>query len=97
MSYAVVVSFLIKPGAFDTFMPLMLSNAATSKSVEEGCTQFDVATDTARPNEVFLYEIYKNRDAFDAHLNSQHFKTFDRAVAGMIASKDVRTYSQIVQ
>lgn len=95
MSYAVVVTFQIKPGAMPDFMPLMLANARTSLADEPGCHQFDVATDEGRPDEVFLYEIYTDRAAFDAHLASTHFRAFDVAVADMIASKLVRTYDVV--
>ncbi|MFT6272945.1 MAG: quinol monooxygenase YgiN [Dinoroseobacter sp.] len=97
MPYAVTVTFLIKPDAFDDFMLLIRANSKTSLLDEIDCNQFDVATDPSRPNEVFLYEVYTNRAAFDVHLGSSHFKSFDAATAELIASKDVRTYSQVVQ
>ena len=64
MPFAVVVTFQIEPARYVEFMPLMLSNAQASLTQEPGCLQFDVATDPARPNEVFLYEIYSDRAAF---------------------------------
>jgi len=97
MPYAVVVTFEIKPDRIDEFMPLMLSNARTSRAVENGCHQFDTATDVARPSEVFLYELYEDSAAFDTHLASVHFRAFDTAVADMIAAKTVRTYTQVIQ
>ena len=97
MPYAVVVTFTIKPDAMADFTSRVLANASTSLFDEDGCYQFDVATDPARPNEVFLYELYTDRTAFDAHLASAHFKDFDAAVADMIAGKDVRTYEQVEQ
>jgi len=97
MPYAVVVTFVVKPNIIADFMSLMHANAQSSLSLEEGCLQFDVATDLDRVDEVFLYEIYTNRAAFDLHLASAHFKTFDAAVAAMITSKDIRTYAQVAQ
>ncbi len=97
MPYAVVVTFTIEPDAITDFTSLMRANAHTSLLKEDGCHQFDVATDPAHPNEVFLYEIYSDRAAFEAHLESAHFKEFDAAVTDMVASKDVRTYSQVAQ
>ena len=93
--FAVVVTFRIKPQAWDDFMPLMVENARKSLSGEPGCHRFDVCTDPARPGEVFLYELYADTTAFDAHLASPHFKAFDTAVAAMIADKDVRTYTAV--
>ena len=93
--YAVVVTFRINPDDWDAFLPLMAANAMTSLRNEDGCQRFDVCTDPARPHEVFLYELYTDRAAFDAHLSSAHFKTFDAQVAPMIATKSVATYGQV--
>lgn len=90
--FAVVVTFEIAEGAIEAFMPAMTANARTSLANEPGCHRFDVCTDPARPSEVFLYELYTDRAAFDAHLQSPHFKAFDSQVADMITAKDVRTY-----
>ncbi len=95
--FAVIVTFQLVPGSAARFMPLMLENATTSRREEPGCLQFDVATDPALPGEVFLYEIYTDAAAFDAHLASPHFKAFDTAVQDMIAHKHIRTYSEVAQ
>ncbi len=95
--YAVVVSFDIKPEAVAQFMPLMLENARSSLRDEEGCYQFDVCTDPGRPGEVFLYELYETRAAFDVHLTMPHYKTFDTATAPMIATKHVKTFEKVEQ
>lgn len=93
--FAVVVTFGIKFGQIAAFMPDMLANAATSLHAEAGCHRFDVCTDAARPDEVFLYELYTDRSAFDAHLASAHFRAFDAKVATQIETKDVRTFEQV--
>jgi len=93
--YAVCVTFKIKEGEMNDFMPLMLQNARRSKEAEPGCHQFDVCTDSSRPNEVFLYEIYDDRAAFDAHVQTDHFKIFDAAVGALIAEKSVACYETV--
>ena len=94
--FAVCVTFEIAPGQMAAFMPLMLANAQASLRDEPGCHQFDVLTDPARPDEVGLYELYADAVAFDAHLASPHFKTFDTKITPMIAAKSVQTYSKVV-
>lgn len=37
--------------------------------------------DPGRPNEIFLYELYTDRAAFEAHLASDQFVAFDANVA----------------
>lgn len=93
--YAVVVTFEVMSGEMEAFLPAMIRNARTSLEEETGCHRFDVCTDPDRPNEVFLYELYTDRAAFDAHLASAHFKEFDAQVGAMVVRKDVRTYAQV--
>jgi (4S)-4-hydroxy-5-phosphonooxypentane-2,3-dione isomerase len=93
--YVIVVDFKIKPERLAEFMPLMLENARASRETEPGCRVFDVCVDRKQETSVYLYEIYDDRAAFDAHLESAHFKSFDAAVAPMIAAKVVRTLQKL--
>jgi quinol monooxygenase YgiN len=95
MEYVVTVEFAVDPQHLGTFLPLMCENARLSRESEPGCRQFDVCTDPARPNAVFLYERYADRAAFDAHLASTHFRAFDAAVRGMVAAKSVRALQRV--
>jgi autoinducer 2-degrading protein len=88
--YVVIVDFSIKPERLAQFMPLMLENARLSRETEPGCRVFDVCADPKEKTSIFLYEVYDDRAAFDAHLASAHFKRFDAAVGEMLASKAVR-------
>lgn len=90
--YAVCVKFEVKTGQMDAFLPLVVGQARNSLEREPGCSVFDVWTGEARPNEVFLYEIYDDRAAFDQHLQSAHFQAFDAATASLIAAKRVTTW-----
>lgn len=93
--YAVCVMFRLKPGCRDHFMPLMKSNAQASLRLEDDCHRFDVATDSADPDAVFLYELYTDRAGFDAHLATEHFVAFDAATSAMIADKTVVTWDSV--
>lgn len=88
--FAVCVTFELVEGQMDAFWPLMKANAAASLKLEKGCHQFDVCREG---DVVFLYELYTDAAAFDQHLQEPHFRSFDAAVAGMIARKDVSTYT----
>ncbi|MEM7644395.1 MAG: putative quinol monooxygenase [Pseudomonadota bacterium] len=90
--FAVVVTIEVAPGHMPDFLPAMLDNARASLG-EPACQRFDVATDPARPDEVFLYELYDDEAGFAAHKATGHYKTFDAVTAPMIADKTVKTYS----
>ncbi len=93
--FVVIVDFTIHAQHLADFLPRMQENARLSVEREAGCQQFDVCQDEAHPESIFLYEIYDDRAAFDAHLASEHFKAFDIAVRDMVADKRVRFYRRL--
>lgn len=88
----VYVEFRLQPGRAEAFGALVEDNAAQSVAREPGCRRFDVLRDPADPDGLWLYEIYDDRAAFDAHLAADHFKDFDRASAPLVAAKTVRLF-----
>jgi quinol monooxygenase YgiN len=95
MCYVITVEFEIEPQHVAGFLQRVCENAQVSRAHEPGCRQFDVCTDPARPGVVFLYEIYSDREAFEAHLASEHFVRFDAAASAMVASKKVHALHRI--
>jgi len=90
--HVITVDFTIQSQHLPAFMPLLLENAQVSRETERGCRRFDVCRDPERPERVFLYEIYDDRAAFDAHLSAAHFRAFDAVATTMVASKTVHAY-----
>lgn len=95
--YAVTVTFSVHPEHMPTFLSLMYANARQSLDEEPECHQFDVCTDPTAPNSVFLYEVYRDKTSFDAHLKTAHFLRFDAKVTDMIKEKRVVCYSEVIQ
>ena len=93
--YVLAIDFTVHRQCVDAFLPLMLENARLSRQTEPGCGQFDVCRDPARPESVFLYEVYDNHAAFEAHLQTAHFKSFNEATHAMIAAKKVCAYERL--
>ena len=93
--YVVAVMFHIESRHLDAFRARVIDNARTSRMQEPGCLQFDVCADPMHKDRVFLYEVYADRAAFDAHLASPHYKSFEKEVAPWIAAKDVRTFERL--
>ncbi len=94
--FAVCVTFHIKQELMDAFLPLMHENAQSSLSDEPDCHRFDVCTNPESA-QVFLYELYSDAAAFQAHLQTPHFKSFDAATSDMIEKKDVTTFADVFQ
>lgn len=89
-SFAIAVTFRIKPEFIEAFRKRVLQQASDSVEREPGCHQFDVLVDPTDPEIVFLYETYSDGAAFGAHKLTPHFLDFDQQVSDWVASKKVR-------
>lgn len=92
--FALTVAFEVYENAFVTFCDLVSENAARSVAAEPGCLRFDVLVPESQIGtmSVFLYEIYRDRTAFDLHLASDHYQQFDAETRAFVLSKTVVTY-----
>ena len=93
--YVITVDFEIDPARLEEFLPLMKANAASSVRDEPGCHLFEVCQDPEAQHRIFLYELYDDRAAFEAHLASPHFKSFDAATSDMLVAKTVRALARL--
>ena len=93
--YTVTVEFVAKASHVEPFRTAMIENATASRAREPGCRQFDVAVDPADPSTIFLYELYDDRAAFDAHLATAHYREFDALTRDWIERKIVRIFTRI--
>lgn len=91
--YLITVAFDLDPAERDRFVALVTSNAQASLRHEPGCLRFDVLLPVGTADcDVLLYEIYRDRAAFDAHLASDHFLSFDAATRKAVRRKTVREF-----
>lgn len=94
--YSVTVVFDLVSEAVDRFLERVRLQGRESLQREPGCSVFDVWTDTERRDRVFLYEVYKDRAAFDVHLRSTHFAAFDRDVRNWVKAKHMVTWDLLL-
>lgn len=88
-AFVVIVDFRLKVGACTTFRRLVDENALISCRDEPGCRRFDVLESNEDENRIILYEIYRDRAAFDAHLATGHFARFARETAVLVDDKHI--------
>ena len=87
--YSLLLKTQLKPGSLERFMEAMSVNAASSVRDEPGCLVFDVVQDRSAPDLVWLYEVYKDEAAFEAHLLTPHFLASRPLVDPLIVQQDV--------
>ncbi len=70
--YIFQVHHYIKPELIEEYKTATLENAQKS-ILEPGVIRFDVFQDTTNPAHFSLFEVYRDTDARDAHLTTEHF------------------------
>lgn len=77
MSFVVVPTFTVSDANLEAFLAAARDDATRSVADEADCLQFDVVVDRrASPTQVMFYEVYRDRAAFDAHLETPHLAAF---------------------
>ncbi|MEX1018210.1 MAG: putative quinol monooxygenase [Litorilinea sp.] len=71
--YVIIAPIQIKEGFKEAFIEAMLGDAQGSVNDEPGCLRFDVIQDGADPNRIWLYEVYTDEAAFQAHQQMPHY------------------------
>lgn len=92
-TFAVLVVFEVKSDFIEAFRVRVRQQAEDSLELESDCFQFDVLGDPHSPSVVVLYETYQDRSAFDAHLQTEHFRRFNEETSNWVLRKDVRHLS----
>ena len=70
---ALVVKIHMKAEFRDQFIKEMQADAIGSEKIEPGCLMFNIVNDAADPNILYLFEVYKDAAAVEAHKKMPHF------------------------
>lgn len=89
--YVVTVLFEIIANHAEAFREGVLQNAAASLEGEAGCHRFDVCF-SEDGQRCFLYELYTDRAAFEAHMKTAHFIEFNSVTKEIVAAKKLGTF-----
>ncbi len=94
--FVVIAEFQVKPGCLADFLALARDDATASVASEPGCRAFDVCVSETEADTVVFYEVYDDRAAFDAHLETPHLARFRAGFPALIASeRPVRFLSRV--
>lgn len=86
--YSLFIKTRVKPGSADQFLSAIKVNATASVANESGCLVFDVSQDRVDPDVIYLYEIYRDDAAYDAHTQTAHFRDSRPLVEPLIVEQE---------
>jgi autoinducer 2-degrading protein len=70
---ALVVKIQMKAEFREQFLKEMRADAIGSEKNEPGCLMFNITHDKANPNILYLFEVYRDDKAVEAHKKMPHF------------------------
>ena len=70
----IVIKFPVRPDRSDKWLPLV-ADFTTATRAEPGNIFFEWSRSVDNPNQFVLVEAFRDRQAGEAHVNSDHFKT----------------------
>ena len=82
--YVVCVTVHVKPEAVQDFIEATLDNARHTRR-EGGNVRFDVLQAEGEPTRLFLYEVYRTKDDFAKHQQTEHYLRWRETVADWMA------------
>ena len=89
--HVILVELEIKPEHLEAFMVEAARHAADTRENEPGCVQFDISTDKSSANVVYLYEVYADDDALEAHRRSPSLARYRETTGDWTVRRSVKT------
>ena len=84
-----VVDFRVRPGTKARFLEIIVEHAAQTLANEEGCLRFEVCDPLEGEDRVFLYEMYADEAALEAHKASPILARTRERYADLMESRDI--------
>jgi autoinducer 2-degrading protein len=82
--YVVAVTIFVKPEVLNPFIDATFDNARNTRR-EPGNVRFDVVRAEDDPTRFMLYEVYKTKDDFTKHQQTDHYLRWKSTVADWMA------------
>jgi quinol monooxygenase YgiN len=74
----------IDPDQIDAYRDLLCEEMEASLDREPGVLQLQAVAERDRPERLHIFEVYANREAYEAHLTTPHFLKYKEATAAMV-------------
>ncbi|MED2973809.1 Quinol monooxygenase YgiN [Bacillus sp. OV194] len=91
---AVSATLTAKPGREEEAQNVLLEVLKHSRN-EEGCLHYNLHQSQDDPKVFMLYELWKDQNAIDSHIESAHYQTYRTNIEPLIDVRNVQKWNQI--
>ena len=79
----------IDPAQLESYRAALTQEIATSVRVEPGVIALNAVVEKHDPTRITILEIYSNKEAYEAHLQTPHFKEYKTSTLHMVRSLEL--------
>ena len=76
----------IDPRRIETYRALLIEEIEASVALEDGVLSLNAVSIKDHPNKIRILEVYADRDAYEAHLQTPHFLKYKKETSDMVTS-----------
>jgi len=91
---AIFAKLSVKPEHTEHFMTFLRADVAGTLA-EPGCLRFDVIRDEKSADTYYLYEVYRDAEAFADHQKTPHFQAFFGEAKSLLAASPEGYFGEI--
>ena len=88
------VAIDVKPGLQEAFLEKIAKHCAHIRT-EGGCENLEIFTDTNNPNQVCVWEVWTNRQLWDAHMVNGASKAWQKIAAEFVNGEKITVMDSI--
>ena len=85
---ALVVKLIVHEGRMEEFLAVVRAHGERTLALEPGCLRFDLLQPADAPDTVFLYELYRDEEALQAHWDSAHMAAYRERARDLLAGRE---------
>ncbi|RYE14491.1 MAG: antibiotic biosynthesis monooxygenase [Rickettsiales bacterium] len=79
----------VDPTQLDKYKGALRAQMTTAIAVEAGVLSYYAVSDKKDPSHISIFEIYADSAAYNAHIQTPHFKKYKEAVKDMVKSLEL--------
>lgn len=89
MALSLFVQIKLNSSTRDRFISVVTAHRDRVLTNEPGCQRFDVMIPEDTEDQVCLYEVYEDADAFKLHRETDYMKAYRQTTAEMVADRSL--------
>lgn len=87
--YVRIAKIVVDSARLDAYKAILKEGMETAVSVEPGVLSMYAVSDNQHPNHITILETYASKEAYESHIQTDHFKKYKSGTLDMVQSLEL--------